>query len=225
MGIWSKGMLRIFNASLIVNGSPPKPPFFLVSNHLSYFDIIVYYNLIQTTFVAKADVRSWPVLGFLIKTMGVIFIDRTKRRDVKRVNKLISSNINEYQGVVLFPEGTTSPGFKVMPFRPSLLQYPASKDIPVHFSVIRYETKKPDPPACSSICWWGDSEFMEHFWNMAKLRSVRITVIFGDESIHSSDRKELAIILNKCSNDIFDPICKPEEVKDFAPPKFLNIDA
>lgn len=222
MRIWSKGMLRIFNARLTVKGTPPKPPFFLVSNHLSYFDIIVYYTLIQTTFVAKVDVRSWPVIGFLVKSMGVLFIDRKKRRDVKRVNDLISSNINDHQGVVLFPEGTTSPGFKVMPFRPSLLQYPASKNIPVHFSVVRYETKKPDPPACTSVSWWGDSEFMEHFWNMARLKSIRVTVVFGEKSIHSTDRKELAGILNTCTNNIFEPLCKPDEVKGYAPPKFLN---
>jgi len=222
MMIWSKGILKLFNTHITVEGNPPVPPFFLVSNHLSYFDIIIYFSLLKTTFIAKMDVKSWPVLGFLISSMGVIFIDRTKRRDVQRVNKLISSNLNSRQGIILFPEGTTSPGESVLPFRASLLEYPSSNNIPVHYSSVRYETDKSNPPAFLSVSWWGDAGFMDHFYHLASLKKIHATVVFGEQPIYESDRKLLSSRLHLLVTRLFEPMVKPGKTKDYTPPTFLN---
>ncbi|MDR9416062.1 MAG: 1-acyl-sn-glycerol-3-phosphate acyltransferase, partial [Gracilimonas sp.] len=115
MRTWSEGVAFIFNMSVEVEGKPPKAPFFLVSNHLSYMDIIPLYLSLRCTFVAKKAVRKWPVLGYMVNAVGVIFVDRNRRTDVKRVNELLSKSMNEYQGLIVFPESTSSGGEAVLP--------------------------------------------------------------------------------------------------------------
>ena len=220
MTIWSRGMLWLFNVHIHLKGTIPDPPFFLVSNHLSYLDVIVYYSILKATFIAKMDVKSWPVLGFLIQSMGVIFINRKKRSDVRRVNELISSNLNKYQGIILFPEGTTSPGEIVLPFRASLLEYPAANNLAVHFSAIRYQTGKNDPPAYEYVSWWGDMDFFRHLYQMATLKQINAKIVFGSETIHDNDRKLLAGSLYKFINKSFEPMALPGEVEKYEPPLF-----
>lgn len=220
MTVWSRGMLWLFNVHIVLKGKIPEPPFFLVSNHLSYLDVIVYYSILKATFIAKMDVKSWPVLGFLIQSMGVIFINRNKRSDVKRVNQLISSNLNRYQGIILFPEGTTSPGETVLPFRASLLEYPAANNLSVHFSAIRYQTGKNDPPAYKHVSWWGDMEFFQHLYQMATLKQINVKVIFGEKTIHENDRKLLAGSLYRFISESFEPMAKPGEAEEYVPPVF-----
>lgn len=208
MYLWSKGMCVVLNIRVETEGTPPKAPFFLVANHLSYIDIIPLYLNVKCTFVAKKEVRSWPVLGFIVKTMGVIFVDRSRKRDVTRVNELMYKSLNKHQGVVLFPEGTTSAGENLLPFRPSLLDFPATKQIPVYYSTIRYRTaeKKGDPPAEESVCFYGAREpFHEHVMKLAKNKRIDCKIRFCEQPIHCEERKELAQKLRFGMSEIFEP--------------------
>ncbi|NBC25110.1 MAG: 1-acyl-sn-glycerol-3-phosphate acyltransferase, partial [Bacteroidetes bacterium] len=116
----------IFNIEVDIKGTPPKPPFFLVCNHISYLDILPMYLALNCTFIAKKEIRSWPVLGYLVDKMGVVFVNRNRRSDVVRVNQIITKAMSKHQGIVIFPEGTSSAGREVLPLRSSLLQYPSS---------------------------------------------------------------------------------------------------
>lgn len=193
MRSWSKGAARILNITFRVEGNPPKPPFILVSNHLSYIDIMPMFINMQCTFVAKKEVESWPVLGYMVKKTGVIFVDRNVKRDVTRVNKLLADSLHEYQGIVLFPEGTTTGGDRVLPFRSSLLNYPASKSIPVYYSAIQYKTSKKDPPADETVCFYGARDpFHKHVFKLAGNKEIECKIMFSNESVTAGDRKELA---------------------------------
>jgi len=208
MYLWSVGMCTVLNIKVKTEGNTPQAPFFLVSNHISYIDIIPLYLNVKCTFVAKKEVRSWPVLGFMVKTMGVIFVDRSRKRDVTRVNEIMSRSLNKYQGMVLFPEGTTSNGESLLPFRPSLLDFPATKNIPVYYCTIHYKTaeEKGDPPAEKSVCFYGARDpFHTHVFKLAKNHRIDCEIRFCDTPIQSSDRKELAQELRAGMQRIFKP--------------------
>lgn len=206
MKFWAVVIARILNVKVEVKGKPPKAPFFLVSNHLSYLDIIPIYLTLKCTFIARKDIRSWPVIGFIVQTMGIIFIDRQKKFDVSRVNKIISESLNQYQGIVLFPEGTTSDGRDVLPFRPPLLEHPAASELEVHYCTITYKTEENDLPASESICWWGDISFPAHMYKLAGTRGIYCTITFGVESVADRDRKILAERLYQKVRSQFEPV-------------------
>jgi len=211
MRTWSKGMCLFLNIRVNRIGSAPDAPFFLVSNHLSYIDIIPLFLNLRCTFVAKKEVRSWPVLGFMVNAVGVIFVDRGRKRDVKRVNSLISKSLNKHQGMIVFPEGTTSGGDRILPFRPPLLEYPAATGTPVHYTAIRYETdeERGDLPAEQSVCFYGAREpFHKHVFKLAKNRKITCTIRFGEGSVTETDRKQLAEKLREKVIEIHQPMAK-----------------
>jgi len=211
MRTWAHGVAYIFNVQIKAVGKPPKAPFFIVSNHMSYLDIVPLYLKLRCTFVAKKEVRSWPVVGFMVKAVGVIFIDRNKRRDVKRVNELLNQSLNEYQGMIVFPEGTSSGGRQVLPFHSSLLQLPAAANQPVHYCSLHYETGVGDAPADDSVCFYGAREsFPQHIWKLAKTHSIYCEINFGPSPVQSADRKELAKRLHQKIEEIFLPTTEPE---------------
>lgn len=193
MRFWSKTVARILNITFHVRGTPPKAPFILVSNHLSYIDIIPMFMNMDCTFVAKKAVESWPLLGPMVKYTGVIFVDRSIKRDVTRVNNLLSKSLSKQQGIVLFPEGTTTGGDRVLPFRSSLLNYPAIESIPVHYSVIQYKTSEGDPSADETVCFYGARDpFHKHVFKLAGNKRIDCSLVYSQETIQASDRKALA---------------------------------
>lgn len=203
---WAWLTARLLNIKITIEGTPPKAPYILVSNHLSYMDVVPLWLSLNGTFIAKSEVKSWPFFGWATKVLGIIFIDRTLKRDVHRVNNLIRSTITEHQGVIIFPEGTSTKGETVLPFHPSLLKYPAQHEMPVHYATLRYQSLDSGKPASEYICWWGDRSFMEHFWELLQLPGFTVNVTFGSREIMSSDRKRLAEQLHRLVKDNFQPV-------------------
>lgn len=202
---WARACAQIAGLDIVVRGSIPDPPRLLVCNHLSYVDIPLLFTQVGATFVAKTELQSWPVLGFLIKSASTVFIDRTRKRDIPRVNALIEHSIRQNRLVIVFPEGTSSRGQDVLPFKPSLLEYAAQNQSPVMYATIHYSTSEPDPPADMAVCWWGDMTFPGHIFNLLKLRRIRATVDFGKSPVRGTDRKELAQALRELMKQQFVP--------------------
>ncbi|MGD8427550.1 MAG: lysophospholipid acyltransferase family protein [Balneolaceae bacterium] len=208
---WAWLVSWIIGLQVDLKGTPPDPPFLLVSNHLSYIDPLLFWRYLDATFVAKSEVKSWPFFGWGTKTLGVLFIDRELRKDVKRMNERISSSISNVQGVIIFPEGTSTKGKDVKSFNAPLLQYPVDNQMPVHYVSISYKTPNPWP-AHMHVCWWGDMAFMSHFWNLLKIPRFKAKVIFG-ESIIERDRKILADRLHRAVSSSFMPVVKEKEIQ------------
>lgn len=205
-GPWARGVTRILGVQVSVAGSLVRPPFLVVANHLGYLDIVVLAGILECVFVAKSDVRDWPVIGFLAGIMDTIFVDRTASRDSIRAMDRISDAISNGAGVVLFAEATSSDGSDVLPFRPALLEWAARTGEAVHHASLSYRTAPGTAPAHLAVCWWGDMTFLSHLVAMADIPRIHATVVFGDAPIHEPDRKLLADRLHQAVRQRFVPV-------------------
>ncbi|MFK7847514.1 MAG: lysophospholipid acyltransferase family protein [Rhodothermales bacterium] len=206
VGLWARNAIRIMHIKLTVKGQPPAPPFFLVSNHLSYLDIILYQTQMPCVFVAKSEVAYWPVIGWLARAIGTLFINRKNRKDVVRVNTEIEQAMLSGDGVILFPEGTSSKGETVLPFKTATLATVTNMGYPAYYASVTYQTPAEAPSAANVLCWWGDMTFADHVFGVLKLPFFEATVVFGEEAVESSDRKEMALLLNERIANNFVPV-------------------
>lgn len=180
---------KVYNCKVSHEGPVPTQGL-LISNHMSYLDILVLSSISPAVFVSKAEVRSWPIFGWLASMAGSVFIERTKRMDVGPVNRAIETAMSEGVMVVVFPEGTSTNGEALLPFRSSLLEPAAASSRPISVCYIQYELDDGDPK--NEVCYWGDHSFVPHLLNMMKKKGVRAKVRFGTFQKTTDDRKELA---------------------------------
>lgn len=208
--LWARYVRAIVNMRLTVEGEPPRCPFFLVSNHLSYVDVIALGSLMDCTFVAKSDIEHWPMLGYMGGRLDNIFIDRANAGDLPRVVGLIDKVLDEHKGIVLFAEGTSTQGAEVLPFLPSLLDPAARRNFPVSYASISYRTPPDQPPAHMCICWWGGMSFRKHLFALFHIPSFEATVRFGTAPIRARNRKALAKQLHQAVVEQFEPVVQHE---------------
>ena len=209
---WSRGVARLFGMRITVIGQPPEAPFFLVSNHLSYMDIILLYTCLDCVFIAKQEMRRWPALGFLAHAMSTIWVNRDSRRDAVRVLHEIDRAVGSGDGVVLFPEGTTSAGEGMLPLKAALLDWAARREYPVHCAVVRYQTAPALPPAHLAVSWWGDMPFGAHAVALARLPGFDAEVTFLPSAVRAAERAALAEMAREQMLRYFVPMVSPERL-------------
>lgn len=203
---WAQAFVLVANMKIEIIGTPPKPPFFLVSNHLSYVDIPAYRAVLPTVFVAKSDIESWLLAGRMVRDMGAIFINRKNRRDIPRAGKEIIEKIEAGEGVIVFPEGTSTGGEEVLPFNSSFLEFAAKNNLPVTYAAISYKTSDREGKASQFVCWGEDISFVDHMLRMFRLKKFTAVITFGEEPIMKADRKELAHELREKVKEKFVPV-------------------
>lgn len=189
---WAKTVNGILGVEVTVEGTPPQPPYFLVSNHLSYLDITVFFEALDGFFLAKSEIAGWPLMGLVARSTGTLFVDRSRKSDLVRVIGEVESVLARGSGVIVFPEGTSTRGQEVLPFRPSLFEVAMRTDTPVSHAAVTYETPPGAPPADLRVCWWGDMPFVPHFMSLLTLPSIQAKLTFGTDSITAGSRKDLA---------------------------------
>jgi 1-acyl-sn-glycerol-3-phosphate acyltransferase len=156
---------------------------------LSYLDILVISSLTPAVFVAKHEIKSWPVFGWLASMAGTLYVQREKKRDVARVNPEMDAVLGNGVLLVLFPEGTSSDARTVLPFKSSLLEPAAHTQLPVTAGCIGYTLA--DGDAGNDVCYWGDMTLVPHLVNLLSRKKVEATIRFQQLNAPSSDRKEL----------------------------------
>jgi 1-acyl-sn-glycerol-3-phosphate acyltransferase len=185
----SRRMLKIFKTSIRTAGTIPTGGL-LVSNHLSYVDILVISSITPAIFVAKREVKSWPVFGWFAKTAGTLFVDRERRTLVGQTTDEIQTALDRGALVVLFPEGTSSNGETVLPFKTSLLE-PATRQLhALYAGVIQYRLE--DGDVGEELCYWKDMTLVPHLINLLSKKKIHASVSFTQLREGSTDRKELA---------------------------------
>jgi len=209
---WSRAFCRVIGARISIRGEPPRPPCLVVSNHLSYVDVMVLASVLPARFVAKAEVRGWPVIGIVSRAVDTLFVDRAARRDALRVAHEMATGLRRGDAILLFPEGTSTAGHAVAPFKPPLLEPAALERLPVHYAACRYVTGPGQPPAHLRVCWWGDMPFGRHFWQMIAMPGFRAEIAFGPAPVSDTDRKALARRLHAAVCELFEPVVDHEPV-------------
>ena len=138
--LWSRGMLACLGVGLHIEHAPQAHTHtsLVVSNHVSWLDILALQAAAPVVFVAKSEIRSWPVLGWMVSLAGTCFIDRSRRTALRTVHTALTAHLQAAQSVCIFPEGTTSDGQQVLPFHAGLLQAAIDAGVPVQPIRLRY---------------------------------------------------------------------------------------
>jgi len=198
---YHKICLRIFGIKIKTFGKVSiNSPILLISNHASYLDIIILGSLFKTSFIAKKEISKWPLLGILAKLQNTIFIDR-RVSSLKNQENQIIKHLNEKKNLVIFPEGTSSDGNRVLPFKSSLFnifEKNLNSKILVQTITIVYKKINGIPMnriERKNITWHSNMDLIPNIFNVLKKLSIEVEVIFNDEFLPSKeyDRKKLAL--------------------------------
>jgi 1-acyl-sn-glycerol-3-phosphate acyltransferase len=187
-------MLRTIGVRFVVEGEPPPRTGVVASNHVSYLDILVLSSATPQVFLAKSEVRDWPVVGWFARAAGTQFIDRNRRSDVARQNADFVHIVENDAVLTLFLEGTSTDGSLVRPFRSSLLEPAVEHRWPVTPAAIHYTCTGAD--VAQDVCWWGDMGFFEHLFRLVRADTVTAHLRFGVPVAAGDDRKALAARLH-----------------------------
>ena len=163
---WARECLRIFNVELDVQGEPQvEGPLLVVSNHISWLDILVLLAVQPVNFISRIENAKWPVLGYLIRGSGTIFVARESKRDTARVVAQIAQYLEAQRGMVaFFPEGRTSTGTGVAHFHGNMLQAAIDSAVPVQALALDYRLATPEQARSSAVSY-ADINFVQSVLN------------------------------------------------------------
>jgi 1-acyl-sn-glycerol-3-phosphate acyltransferase len=183
-------LCRLFGIRLTVIGQPVQGRgVLMVSNHTSYFDILALSAAACVSFVAKSQVASWPFFGLLAKLQGTVFVDRERRSSAGEARDVIRKRLEEGDALVLFPEGTSNDGNRVLPFKSALLGaaeleidldgHPSHVPIqPVSVSYVGLYGIPMGRECRPLFAWYGDMELVPHLWEAVKTGPIDVVVEF-----------------------------------------------
>ncbi len=186
---WSRFACRVLGIRVTMRGSKPSSGL-LVSNHLSYIDIVVLSSIQPCVFVAKRDVATWPLFGWLARAAGTIFVDRERRFSTRKAVDVVREAMGTGSVVVLFPEGTSSDGSMVLPFKSALLQSAVQLGSPITAASIDYDID--DGSVSDEVCYWRDMTLVPHLLNLFLKREIRASYSFSLAKVRAGNRKEIA---------------------------------
>jgi 1-acyl-sn-glycerol-3-phosphate acyltransferase len=189
---WSRKLLAICGTRLVVKGSISASPALIVCNHVSWLDIFAVNTCKPCRFVAKSDIRDWPLLGWLCDRAGTIFIARGRQRDVRRIFQGLVQSIHAGERVAFFPEGTTSLQGTVLPFHANLFEAAIDADVPVQPYALRYLDRNGRPhPAVEYV---GDTTFVQSMVTILRHRNITAELlVLPVISSAEAHRRELAL--------------------------------
>lgn len=193
---WARDLLALLDIELQVHGQPTGA--LRVANHVSWLDIFVIDAIVPSTFVAKDEVRKWPVVGWLSSRTGTIFIRRNLRRAAHTVTQAVAARLEDSVDLAVFPEATSSDGSHVLPFHPALLQGAIRANRAVQPLALRYQTA--DGRRTTIPAYHGDISLPVSLWRIASAcgsnrLSVRVSMM-PVRAPHNHDRRSLAKLLH-----------------------------
>jgi 1-acyl-sn-glycerol-3-phosphate acyltransferase len=195
---WSAGLLKAVGMTLQVTGVQPRAgATLIVANHISWLDIAAIHAAApHARFVSKADVLQWPLLGWLIRNAGTLFIERERKRDAVRVVHAMAESLQAGDSVAVFPEGTTGEGPELLPFHANLLQAAIATSTPIQPVVLRYaDSAQAYSPAVAYI---GGTTLLQSVWRVVSAGGLVAHVdLLPPLATAHADRRALAVHLRE----------------------------
>ena len=203
--LYSRTVCRLLKVRIRNIGSPPgRRSVLILANHVSWLDIMVITASAPTIFVAKSEVARWPLIGLVAKARGTVFVDRQRRSQTPAANADIARRLAAGESVVLFAEGTSSDGNRVLPFRTALVgavkdalaQVDGGKQIwvqPLSVGYTRLQGLPMGRQHRSIVAWYGDLDLVPHLKEFIRCGAVDATLSWGEPIAYegNGDRKEL----------------------------------
>jgi 1-acyl-sn-glycerol-3-phosphate acyltransferase len=189
---WSRDLLALFGVRLDSAGNVANGARLLVSNHISWLDIFVINAVEPAVFVSKDDILGWPLIGTLSRHTETIYLERGCHRSAHSVSQQIAAVLSSGTTVAIFPEGTTSHGECVLPFRGALLEGALRAGTPIQPLALRYTTGAGGKTKAAAYC--GTTSLLESMWAIAVAPSLRAHLIHLEPlPVNGQDRRMLAM--------------------------------
>jgi 1-acyl-sn-glycerol-3-phosphate acyltransferase len=189
---WCRRIVRVLGFRCEMEGRLPRAGA-VVSNHLSYLDILLYSSVQPFVMVAKTEVRGWPLLGWLTARAGTVYVQRGGGPvTYPAVNAAMAEAYRSGLPVLFFPEGTTTDGAGVLPFRRGLFHSVLNNGVSLRTAAVCYSLENDavnrGASVAEDVCWWGEMGFASHLFRILGLRGLRAQIRFGDEVMERADR-------------------------------------
>ncbi len=197
---WARILCAVLGIRIEVIGDFPRGWNGLaIANHLGYADILVLGSLLPGTFVSKAEVARWPLIGTLASIAGTVYVDREDRAAAGAFAAELKSRIVAGDTLLLFPEGTSTRGDSILPFKTAPFAAVAGTSgktvLPLHMDVVEIDGVSATGLLRDAVCWYGDAKLVPHLYRLSGLRNIRYRVVIGPPiPCEGRDRKILARI-------------------------------
>jgi 1-acyl-sn-glycerol-3-phosphate acyltransferase len=215
---WCRRIVRALGIACDVDGPVPAAGsgmLAVVSNHMTYLDVLVYSAIRPFLMVSKTEVRGWPLIGWITAQAGTIYVERAdvkggQRQTRAEVNAKMAEAFRSGLPVLFYPEGTTTDGREILPFRRGLFNSVVYDRVPVKTAAMHWQLTKPNPGAtvAEDVCFVGDAEFGPHLLGFLGLDGVKVKVRFSEETVKGEDRFALAANARETMVEIWEGLAK-----------------
>ncbi len=191
---WFLGGRHVLGMKVRVSGPMPPPGVLLAPNHAGYIDMIALGSIVNTFFVAKLEIESWPVIGYLLRVSETVGVPRSKTRGLIVAIEGVAERLRGGHRVCVFLESTTTGGEELLPFRGAMLQAALDANAPIVPVGIQYRLTRPDMDFAEDVAYWKtDHVFGPHFWRLIGLGNLDAEIVFGEPILPATqDRAALA---------------------------------
>lgn len=189
---WSKQLLDILNIGLQIEGQQStrgEGGCLIVANHVSWVDIFVLNAIHPSRFIAKSEVRDWPIIGWLSQRVGTIFIDRELRQKASEISLRVSLLLEHGVSIGLFPEGTTTDGKQVGHFHSALMQPAIDAGVRLYPIAIRYQNESGETSIAAAFI--GDTTLVQSIWRILRSPHLNALVVFTPAMLTVSENRRV----------------------------------
>jgi 1-acyl-sn-glycerol-3-phosphate acyltransferase len=200
--VWARGMLSAIGIEVRVKGHPAHGPVLMAANHISWLDILVMHAACHCRFVAKSEIRDWPVLGTLTTGGGSLYIERSSNRDALRVVHQMAEALQQGHVLAVFPEGGTGDGITLLPFHANLLQAAISVNAPIQPIALQFIDAHTHDISLAP-CYRDNDTLIGSLWRTLCAPPLLAQVRYGDtQTADGRNRREWAVDLQATVADL-----------------------